>query len=277
MTQVASLASRRPPRGGTNFNYFSQRGDIATKFRWMPLALLGLTIQGCADSQLVTAPTPQVKPSYNEAPPPEAGDLPAEFYTAPSVTAQMTVTTWDGGTAKGSAFMEFYGNRVQQTVNLVISKTTDGSEVRAFPVTTEDSWPGPWFRTFQTEGVVAFGPACGHTLDGSSSHSSWHEAPTPLGVVPWGKKTTSSRDETPAVQPACTTKPCGPATNTDDTAYDPYSSGTGDCSGGGGDSSTDGGGGGSPTCYEIIIHRWYSRDGGVTWQYGGSSSGGTLC
>ncbi len=229
-------------------------------FRWLPLVVSGITLASCAEARSPVAPP--LEPSRSEE------EIPPEYSQGPSLGNYWTDVGFDPGDAWGQAYMQYYGNRAKQTLDLTLRY--DG-KVYTPPTAVSEQHPmfpsiPPSYREMWTTNAIGVKSSCGHQVDGHSSHSAWHEFFTKNGgMLSWEKETQPSNKS--ATQSGTNVQNKIPTWNTASSLGSPgIRKSTSTCDS---DSGSTGGGysGGGWSCTTVYVdHYWYYPDTG-TYEY----------
>jgi hypothetical protein len=222
------------------------------------LFVCALTLTGC--SSMVDVLEPDRAPalmSYND-------EMPPEYQQDPSIGRYWTDVGFIGDNAYGQAYMQYYGNRAEQRLTLTL-RNDAGTIGTATGLSEQQRWTPaltPSGRDLWTDAGIALNSSCTFYLDGSTTHSAWHEFLTRNGGwLSWGRTTQSSWKSA--------TRTGGGNAQSVDPLFPPsydYTPSPDQC-GGGSPGGGGGSGGGNMTCYTIATdHYWYYPDTG-TYEY----------
>lgn len=239
---------------------------MTKKFRCLSLIVCAVALASCSDAGNPAAPP--LEPSRSEE------EIPPEYSQGPALRNYWTDVGFDPDYAYGIAYMEYYGNRAKQILNLTLRR--DGNVVMSAPPAESEQHPmvpsiPPNYRSMYTTSTIGVASKCGHQVDGYSSHSAWHEFFTKSGgVMSWEKETQPSNKS--AAQSGTNVQNKIPTWNTAGSLGSPgIRKSTSTCDS---ESGSTGGGstGGGWSCTTVYFdHYWYYPDTG-TYEYRYTSS-----
>lgn len=231
--------------------------------RQLLIAICGAGVIGCADATGIQTRLSPTSPVYSAGCDPSVpcygstGDIPNEAF--PRIHSVHPVVYWEGDRAVASSAMYYYGNRAEETGQLVISGRSNAE--RDVSATSEHFWISNYLH--QTPGAPLTAPAgaCGHLANLSMAHKAVSKF-----FIEWQGFTSTDVQVSgghSARQPDCTCGSGDDGSPDDDQHVTSISADAGpaastsDCSGGGG----PGGGVTRSTCYTMTVdHYWYFPD-----------------
>lgn len=206
------------------------------------LPLLGALILGCEDP---VAPVPEPDPPAAEPPTSTAiaAEASEEFEEPPVIHAWDVDVGFSADYAWAQAYMKFFANYANQTVDLWVRKGV--STVAHRTGESHASYIAPWRRTLWTHASARIMESCGHAADGRGRHEAANQIPVDGGVGRFWRTVKTSTAGTH--QPSCATSCANMAIS-----YD-CDGDSGSSSGGSGTKTTGTTGSDGLECQEVTI------------------------
>lgn len=170
---------------------------MRTRCRWLPLALGGVSLLGCADVIVPTGPTVLPPSSVRK------DEIPPEYYW-PAIIAEEGIKAFgfEDDMLKAAASAEYWGTHMSQT--LKVDASTPSRSIPAVRDSKSDSHISPFGRALGTQVGFSVGSDCGYSATAAAYF---------YAAVKWqvgGEYTMSEKersDQKQAVQPKCPEEP----------------------------------------------------------------------